>query len=251
MLAPMSAAIRLHDVSQRYGALPVLDRVSLQVAPGELVALLGPSGCGKSSLLRLVAGLEAPAGGRVESPAQGPRPATAFVFQEPTLMPWATVEHNVWLPLRLAGVPLHEARPRIAALLAQVGLTDFAQARPAQLSGGMKMRTSIARALVAEPQVLLMDEPFAALDELTRMRLNHELLQWCSGRRIATLFVTHSVAEAVFLAQRVLVMGPRPGRIVATVAVDEPSPRAPGFRHGAPFAAACRAASEALEAAAA
>lgn len=247
----MSATVRLHDVSQRYGALPVLDRVSLQVAPGELVALLGPSGCGKSSLLRLVAGLEAPSGGRVESPALGPRPATAFVFQEPTLMPWATVEHNVWLPLRLAGVPLRQARDRIAAVLAQVGLADFAQARPAQLSGGMKMRASIARALVAEPRVLLMDEPFAALDELTRVRLNDELLQWCAGRRIATLFVTHSVAEAVFLARRVLVMGPRPGRIVAEVAVDEPTPRAHGFRHSPPFAAACRAATEALEAAAA
>ncbi len=249
----MSAAIRLHDVHHRYGDLPVLDGVSFDVADGELVALLGPSGCGKSSLLRLVAGLEDPTGGRVDSPARtaGRDPATAFVFQEPTLMPWATVEHNVWLPLRLAGVPLRQARDRIAAVLAQVGLADFAQARPAQLSGGMKMRASIARALVAEPRVLLMDEPFAALDELTRVRLNDELLQWCAGRRIATLFVTHSVAEAVFLARHVLVMGPRPGRLVVEVAVDEPTPRAHGFRHSPPFAAACRAATEALEAAAA
>jgi NitT/TauT family transport system ATP-binding protein len=161
------------------------------------------------------------------------------------------VEHNVWLPLRLRGVPLAAARPRIAAVLAQVGLADFSAARPAQLSGGMKMRASIARALVAEPQVLLMDEPFAALDELTRQRLNAELLAWCGQRRITTLFVTHSVAEAVFLSHRVLVMGPRPGRIVAEISVPQTWPRPPGFRHSPPFAAACRAASDALEAAAA
>lgn len=248
----MTPAIHLHDVHHRYGPLPVLDGVSLQVAAGEFVALLGPSGCGKSSLLRLVAGLEDPTSGTVHSPARrpGPDPATACVFQEPTLMPWATVEHNVWLPLRLRDLPLAEARPRIAAVLAQVGLADFAQARPAQLSGGMKMRASIARALVTEPQLLLMDEPFAALDELTRQRLNDELLQWCARSRIAVLFVTHSVAEAVFLSGRVLVMSSRPGRIVAEISVDEPTPRAHDFRHSPPFAAACRAASGALEAAA-
>lgn len=252
IVARVTPPIRLHDVSHRYGALPVLDGVSLQVEAGEFVALLGPSGCGKSSLLRLVAGLEDPTAGTVDSPARrsGPDPATACVFQEPTLMPWATVEHNVWLPLRLRGVALAEARPRIAAVLAQVGLADFAQARPAQLSGGMKMRASIARALVTAPQVLLMDEPFAALDELTRQRLNDDLLQWCVRSGVAVLFVTHSVAEAVFLSRRVLVMGPRPGRVVAEVPVDEPTPRAHDFRHSPPFAAACRAASRALEAAA-
>lgn len=242
--------IRLQDVHQRYGDLPVLDGVSLEVAEGEFVALLGPSGCGKSTLLRLVAGLEDPTAGSVDAPARrpGPDPATACVFQEPTLMPWATVAANVGLPLRLQGVPHAQAWPRIEAVLRQVGLTDFAQARPAQLSGGMKMRASIARALVTEPRVLLMDEPFAALDELTRQRLNDELLQWCARSSIAVLFVTHSVAEAVFLSRRVLVMSPRPGRIVAEIGVDEPSPRTRGFRYSPPFDAACRAASGALEA---
>jgi NitT/TauT family transport system ATP-binding protein len=246
----VTAPIHLHDVHQRYGPLPVLDGVSLTIADGEFVALLGPSGCGKSTLLRLVAGLEDPVAGSVESPARrpGPDPATACVFQEPTLMPWATVLDNVGLPLRLRGVARDAARLRIEAVLRQVGLADFASARPAELSGGMKMRASIARALVTEPRVLLMDEPFAALDELTRQRLNDELLQWCARSRIAVLFVTHSVAEAVFLSSRVLVMGPRPGRIVAEVSVDAASPRGRDFRLSPPFVAACRAASSALEA---
>jgi NitT/TauT family transport system ATP-binding protein len=249
--------IALHGVHLRFGALRVLDGVSLAVAPGEFVSLLGPSGCGKSSVLRLVAGLADPAEGRVESPARlsgagaGDDAATAFVFQEPTLMPWASVRDNVWLPLRLQGVSRADAAPRIEAVLARVGLADFAAARPSELSGGMKMRASIARALVTQPRVLLMDEPFAALDDLTRQRLNTDLLQWWARERMAALFVTHSIAEAVFLSQRVLVMAARPGRIVAEVAVPEPYPRGPAFRHAPAFAEACRTVAQALDTAAA
>ena len=245
--------IELQRVRQRFGALQVLDAVSLTVAGGEFVSLLGPSGCGKSSVLRLVAGLADPSEGRVEAPARGPGAdaATAFVFQEPTLMPWASVHDNVWLPLRLRGVSRAEAAPRIADVLARVGLADFAMARPSELSGGMKMRASIARALVTQPRVLLMDEPFAALDDLTRQRLNTDLLQWWAREPMAALFVTHSVAEAVFLSQRVLVMAARPGRIVAEVAVPEPYPRGPAFRHAPAFAQACRAVAQALDMAAA
>ena len=165
-------------------------------------------------------------------------------------MPWASLFDNVWLPLRLAGRPRAEAASLVRSTLASVGLAEFEQARPAQLSGGMKMRASIARALVTRPQVLLMDEPFAALDDLTRQKLNAELLDWWRARQLAALFVTHSVAEAVFLSQRVLVMSARPGRVVAELAIDEPYPRRPAFRHSTDFAEACRVLSEALGAAA-
>ena len=162
-------------------------------------------------------------------------------------MPWATVFDNVWLPLRLAGVARSAAAERIGGVLDTVGLRDFARAYPSELSGGMKMRASIARALVTRPRVLLMDEPFAALDEITRGQLNDDLLRWWQAERLTTLFVTHSVFEAVFLAQRVLVMSPRPGRIVAEVRVDEPYPRRADFRTSVRHAEACRALSLALE----
>ncbi len=229
-----------------------LQGLSLQVRAGEFVALLGPSGCGKSTVLRLVAGLEAPTTGRVTAPAlatrrMGPgRADTAYVFQEPTLMPWARVDDNVALPLRLQGQPRDAARQRAAEMLARVGLSGFERAWPAQLSGGMKMRASIARALVTSPQVLLMDEPFAALDDLTRQRLNLELLQWARSERLTVLFVTHSVSEAVFLADRVLVMSSRPGRVVAQLDVPASVDRDAAFRHEARFHATVRELSEAL-----
>jgi len=175
---------------------------------------------------------------------------TAFVFQEPTLMPWASVFDNVFLPLRLLGQRRAEAALLVRQVLARVGLAEFEQAYPAQLSGGMKMRASIARALVTQPQVLLMDEPFAALDDITRQRLNADLLQWWQQQRMSALFVTHSVAEAVFLSQRVLVMAARPGRVVAELAIAAPYPRTAAFRHSAAFANACRTLGGALEAAA-
>jgi NitT/TauT family transport system ATP-binding protein len=255
--------ISLQHVHKTFGSgLQALADVTLAVREGEFVALLGPSGCGKSTVLRLAAGLEAPSAGQVRAPAlQGDRAAggtsrTAFVFQEPTLMPWATVFDNVWLPLRLQGRSREQAAPAVRAVLARVGLAEFERAHPAQLSGGMKMRASIARALVTRPQVLLMDEPFAALDDITRQALNADLLRWWQPApgpagdgatgAMAALFVTHSVAEAVFLSQRVLVMAARPGRVVAELAIAEPYPRERGFRHSSSFSAACRALGEAL-----
>ncbi len=245
------ALVSLAGVGKRFdGGVQALADVSLQIAPGEFVALLGPSGCGKSTVLRLAAGLDAPSAGRIDSPALRSASAdTAFVFQDATLMPWASVADNVWLPLRLAGQSRAQARPRIEQALATVGLSEFAAAFPNQLSGGMKMRVSIARALVTQPVLLLMDEPFAALDEITRQKLNADLLAAWGAQRFAALFVTHSVYEAVFLAQRVLVMSARPGRIVAELAIDAPYPRDAAFRRSPTFVEACAALSAALEAA--
>ena len=258
---PSAPLITLHQVGKRFdGGLQALAGVSLVVAVGEFVALLGPSGCGKSTVLRLAAGLDAPSAGTVTAPAVQASASrvvshsvshtisnsTAFVFQEPTLMPWASVFDNVWLPLRLQGQSRATASATVRQVLASVGLADFDTAYPAQLSGGMKMRASIARALVTQPQVLLMDEPFAALDDITRQRLNTDLLQWWQGKGMTALFVTHSVAEAVFLSQRVLVMAARPGRVVAEVAIDHPYPRHADFRHSAQFAQACRTLGDAL-----
>ncbi len=245
------ALVSLQDVDKRFeGGTQALAGVSLTIAPGEFVTLLGPSGCGKSTVLRLVAGLERASAGRVDAPAlRGGTAETAFVFQEATLMPWARVADNVWLPLRLAGQSRAQAQVRIDHALATVGLSDFAQAYPSQLSGGMKMRVSIARALVTQPTLLLMDEPFAALDEITRQKLNADLLAAREAQGFATLFVTHSVYEAVYLSQRVLVMGARPGRIVAELAIAAPYPRDAAFRRSSAFNEACAALSSALEAA--
>jgi NitT/TauT family transport system ATP-binding protein len=242
--------IALQQVHKRFASgVLALAGVTLSVRAGEFVALLGPSGCGKSTVLRLVAGLDMPSQGTIDAPALQTRgdASTAFVFQEPTLMPWASVADNVWLPLRLAHRSRAECAPLVQQVLSTVGLADFAQAYPAQLSGGMKMRASIARALVTQPRVLLMDEPFAALDDITRSKLNGDLLRWWAEQRLAALFVTHSVAEAVFLSQRVVVMSARPGRIVAEVKIDEPHPRSPGFRNSVAFVQACGQLSQALE----
>jgi NitT/TauT family transport system ATP-binding protein len=243
----MSLAITLTAVDKRFATgVQALAQVSLDVAPGAFVALLGPSGCGKTTVLRLVAGLEQPSAGTLALGA--PRPTLSYVFQEPTLMPWASVADNVALPLRIAGRPSAEIAARVTPALAAVGLDRFATSFPAELSGGMRMRASIARALVTRPDALLMDEPFAALDEITRQRLNGDLLALWQAQRFTTLFVTHSVFEAVFLAQRVIVMSPRPGRIVADIAVDAPYPRSNDWRLAARYQALCRAASAALEA---
>ena len=241
--------IALQHVHKRFASgTQALQDLSLSIAPGEFVSLLGPSGCGKSTVLRLVAGLEPASSGRIEAPALAAGPAdTAFVFQESTLMPWAPVFDNVWLPLRLAGLTRAEAAGRITPLLERLGLADFARAYPAELSGGMKMRVAIARALVTRPRVLLMDEPFAALDEITRQRLNTDLLGWWQSQPLAVMFVTHSVFEAVFLSQRVIVMSARPGRVVAEQRIAEPYPRDPGFRTSTRYAEACRHLSQALQ----
>ncbi|MGH7001116.1 MAG: ABC transporter ATP-binding protein, partial [Stellaceae bacterium] len=213
--------------------------IDLAVAPGEFVGMLGPSGCGKSTLLRIFAGLIEPSAGHVER-ASGLVGRIGFVFQEPTLMPWVTVADNVYLPLRLEGVAREAAAPRIAAMLESLGLAEFAAAYPRQLSGGMRMRVSIARALVTEPALLLLDEPFAALDEITRFKLNEELRALWQQHHCTIVFVTHSVFESVFLTNRILVMTKRPGRIAADLAIDLPETRDNALRLTERYADNCR-----------
>jgi NitT/TauT family transport system ATP-binding protein len=218
--------------------------VNIVVREGEFLSLLGPSGCGKSTVLRLLSGLTPPTRGAIEW--RGERPTLGFVFQEPTLMPWATVFSNVWLPLRLNGVSKDKARPRVEEVLEMVGLSGFAKAYPRELSGGMKMRASIARALVTRPAVLLMDEPFAALDEITRTKLNDELVSLKCALRATVIFVTHSVIESVYLSNRIVIFAPRPGRAVAEIHVDAPLPRDAEFRMSPAYAQKCRETSLAL-----
>ncbi len=221
-----------------------LDGVSLDIGAGEFLSVLGPSGCGKSTLLRLIAGLVPASAGTIEWPAG--KPDIGFVFQEPTLMPWATALANVALPLRLAGMGRGEREARAAEALGHVGLAGFEGTWPRELSGGMKMRVSIARALVTAPRLLLMDEPFAALDEITRHRLNADLLELWEQSRFTVVFVTHSVFESVFLSQRIAVMAARPGRIVSDLAIVAPYPRTEAFRTSPDYAAHCRLASARL-----
>jgi len=247
-------AVSLRDVGKTYAnGVVALDRLDLDVRPGEFVSLLGPSGCGKSTALRIIAGLSEPTGGSVIWP-QPDTPQKAreigFVFQEPTLMPWATVVGNVRLPLDLKHIDAATAARRVAAALARVGLADFAGVYPRELSGGMKMRVSIARALATEPMLLLMDEPFAALDEITRFKLNDDLLSLWQSLSKTVVFVTHSVFESVYLSSRIVVMTPRPGRVFTELTIDAPYPRDHRFRTSAEYGALCRRASEALAAAA-
>jgi NitT/TauT family transport system ATP-binding protein len=218
--------LRLSGVGRRFGAVEALHDVSLDIGAGDFVALLGPSGCGKSTLLRLIAGLDKPDSGRLTwDPGHAPKPGDiGFVFQDATLLPWASAADNVFLPLRLRGAPRDRAMPEVQATLHRVGLDGFADARPRQLSGGMRMRVSIARALVTRPRLLLMDEPFAALDEFTRHRLQEDLLSLWRDLRCTVVFVTHSIYEASFLARRIVLMTPRPGRIDHQIA----SPLKPG-----------------------
>ena len=224
-----------------------LDGLTLTIRGGSFTSLLGPSGCGKSTALRLMAGLGEATRGRIRLAAETARRDIGFVFQEPTLMPWATVFDNVFLPLRLAGAKREAARKDIDRALDLVGLAGFAGAYPRELSGGMRMRASIARALVTRPRLLLMDEPFAALDEITRFRLNDDLLALWRSEGWTVVFVTHSVFESVYLSNRILVMTPRPGRIAAEIAVDAPYPRSEtGFRTSDAYNRHCRAVSARL-----
>ncbi|MBV9521737.1 MAG: ABC transporter ATP-binding protein [Alphaproteobacteria bacterium] len=243
--------LRLSGVGKTYrSGVAALDGIDLEIAAGGFLSLLGPSGCGKSTLLRIIAGLaEASAGERRWTGDAPSRGAIGFVFQEPTLMPWATVESNIFLPLRLAGISRKAAAPRIADAIAAVGLEGFAAAYPRELSGGMRMRVSIARAFVTRPRLLLLDEPFAALDEITRLKLNEDLLRLWQSEGWTVVFVTHSVFESVFLSQRIIVMTNRPGRIAGDFAIDLPYPRATKLRMTPQYGAWCAAVSERLGAA--
>ena len=281
-------AVRVEGAGKVYpNGVRALEPIDLDIGEGEFVTVLGPSGCGKSTLLRMVAGLSAPSSGAVtlwpESPSsslrrkpestkdQKPGPGArrgdeatsirgtpqsgkddnpiAFVFQQPTLMPWASLERNVRLPLELAGTRDAEASAKVCEALKLVGLADFAEAYPRQLSGGMQMRASIARALVTEPRLMLMDEPFGALDEITRNRLDRDVRELWARRGLTVMFVTHSIYEAVFLSTRVLVMSPRPGRIVSALHVDPAQPRDDAFRLSTRFADWCRQLSDMLDSA--
>jgi NitT/TauT family transport system ATP-binding protein len=247
----MSARIELAEVDKRFAnGVEAVRAISAAIAPGQFVSLLGPSGCGKSTVLRLMAGLEQPSAGWVRiggAPARQRVDAMSYVFQEPTLMPWASALDNVALPLRIQGAARRPAHEKATQALAAVGLADRAGSYPAELSGGMKMRASIARALVTRPAVLLLDEPFAALDEITRQRLNDDLLALWAEQAPTAVFVTHSVFEAVYLSQRVLVMGGRPGRLIADLPVALAYPRTPALRLQPPFMQQCQRVSEALE----
>jgi len=245
--------ITLADVGKAYrgGTLALAD-VNLTVGAGEFISILGPSGCGKSTLLRMIAGLGGITGGTIDWPqarydARGePIRDLGFVFQEPTLMPWATVFNNIYLPLKLSGVSRRKAKTRIDDVIGMVGLEKFADAYPRQLSGGMKMRVSIARALVVKPRVMLLDEPFAALDEITRFRLNNDLLRLWQDQKWTVLFVTHSVFESVYLSNRIVVMSARPGRIIADLSISAPYPRGEAFRLSSDYNEFCRMTSSEL-----
>lgn len=229
-------ALRFSSVTKKFpGGTTALAEASLEVASGEFVSVVGPSGCGKSTLLRIASGLDGVTAGSVEVGAK----RLGYVFQDATLLPWRTVCENAGLFAELEKMGKAERSRKIAEAIEMVGLTGFEGHLPHQLSGGMRMRTSLARSLVLDPEVFLFDEPFGALDEITRERLNDELLRTHQVRAFAALFVTHSVAEAVFLASRVVVMSARPGRVVADIAVPFTYPRLPGLRYTPEFGALC------------
>lgn len=220
------------------GDLLTVADINFNVSTGEFLCIVGPSGCGKTTLLQLLGGLLRPTRGQVllaGQPLSEPHPEVSIVFQKPNLMPWRTVLENVLLPLQIYAVPRDEARQRAQKTLAMVGLNDFASVYPKALSGGMEQRVAVARALVQEPYILLLDEPFGALDALTRERLNLELLRIWSDRNLTAIMVTHNIREAVFLADRVFVLSPRPGTISAEFTVDLPRPRPAGIEYTQAF----------------
>jgi NitT/TauT family transport system ATP-binding protein len=242
--------IALHGVSKGYrNAALALEKISLSVERGEFVTFLGPSGCGKSTLLKLVSGLSPVSEGQVQVNSMTPenaRELMSFIFQDATLLPWRTVEENVGLGLELENAARTLRKERVARMLELVGLDRVAKRYPRQLSGGMKMRVSIARALVSRPRILLMDEPFAALDEMTRDRLNEELLRLYAEQKWTVLFVTHSVAEAVFLSTRIVILASHPGRVAHEVPIDLPWPRTAETRESIAFEEAVTHASRLL-----
>ncbi|MBC7739755.1 MAG: ABC transporter ATP-binding protein [Candidatus Saccharibacteria bacterium] len=242
--------LHMQDVDKSFnGTVAALRKMSLTVNEGDFISLLGPSGCGKSTALRLIAGLMRPTAGRITWEGGQGADDLGVVFQEPTLMPWTTVAQNVYLPFRLRGQSFASVRTRIEEVLHLVGLDRFAGSYPRELSGGMKMRVSIARALVTNPRLILMDEPFAALDEITRQKLNNDLLSLKATTGCTVIFVTHSVFESVFLSDRILVMAPRPGRVIQEFVVDQPYPRDTSFRTSPEYATIARKTSDSLMAA--
>jgi len=246
--------LSFRGIGRRFASgVTALEAIDLDIARGEFLSLIGPSGCGKTTLLRIIAGLAEPSEGerRLSLTTDGsghiPSGRVGFVFQDPTLMPWSTVIDNVLLPFRLAGRVGSAERERVREEIRAVGLDGFEGAYPRQLSGGMRMRVSIARALVTDPDLLLLDEPFAALDEITRIALNDDLLRLWEKRRATVVFVTHSVYESVYLSTRIAVMTARPGRIAADLSVELPQPRERTLRMSPSYAAICARVSNALE----
>ena len=247
-LRPLAASrdplLTLEGAGKAYATgVVALKNLDLTINQGEFLSLLGPSGCGKSTILRIIAGLGDLSQGSLAwhgAERQAAQRDIGFVFQEPTLMPWATVFKNIYLPLKLRGMSVAEARPRVGNAIEQVGLAGFSQFYPRELSGGMRMRVSIARALVAQPKILLMDEPFAALDEITRFRLNDDLLRLWADQKWTVVFVTHSVYESAYLSSRIVVMTSRPGRVHADLAIDVPYPRTQEYRTSQIYNDYCR-----------
>ena len=245
--------LRLSGISKVFSnGVTALTDVDLSIVRGEFISLLGPSGCGKSTLLKMIAGLIAPTKGLIDWPQSSydvsgtPERSLGFVFQEPTLLPWRTIKANVELPLMLKGIGKQDIKERVEDALAQVGLSAFADSYPRQLSGGMKMRVSIARALAMRPQILLMDEPFAALDEITRNKLNNDLLAVYAKKGLTVIFVTHSVYESVYLSSRIVVMSARPGRVTADIPIVVNQPRDEEYRMSSLYNDRCRTVSAAL-----
>ncbi|GHA32343.1 nitrate/sulfonate/bicarbonate ABC transporter ATP-binding protein [Devosia pacifica] len=251
---PRRLVVTMQNVSKMFsnGTLALKD-MSLDVRPGEFISLLGPSGCGKSTALRIIAGLGQASTGTIDWPSSKinskglPEGDVGFVFQEPTLMPWQTVFGNVYLPLKLRGVSKSAAREKVMENLASVGLADFAEAYPRELSGGMKMRVSIARALVTRPKLLLMDEPFAALDEITRQKLNDDVLDLWARTGVTVIFVTHSVYESAYLSNRIVVMRARPGQVFSDLEIDQPAERDSAYRTSEAYREICEMVSDSLQ----
>jgi NitT/TauT family transport system ATP-binding protein len=237
--APGVPEIEIAGVSKQYGnAQSVLESIDLVVAKQEFISIIGPSGCGKSTILKLIAGLAAPTSGTIRVDGMTPlsaRETISFVFQDATLLPWRTVKQNIGLGLELERVPTDRREKEIAALLDLVGLRNVAKSYPRELSGGMRMRVSIARALATNPRLMLLDEPFAALDEMSRDRLNEEILRLRAEQNWTAVFVTHSVSEAVFLSDRIVVLAPNPGRIYTEFRVELPTPRTSAIRNSVEF----------------
>jgi NitT/TauT family transport system ATP-binding protein len=242
----MTILVRFHQIGKHFAnGIEALKGFDLSLQEGDLTSFLGPSGCGKSTALRLIAGLEQMTTGTLDSHLQ--KHELSYVFQDATLMPWATVLENVSLPLRIRKMDKASSAGKVRTVLEKLGLADFALAYPRELSGGMRMRASIARALVTQPKVLLMDEPFAALDEITRTKLNTDLLALKSQDKLSIVFVTHSIYESVFLSDRIVVFSERPGRVIGELTIAEQGPRDEAFRTSARYGGLCREASALLQ----